>query len=184
MALALTAFHVAIIVIAAAIFIAAAVNDVWSYRIPNYMCGLLLALFPFFVVTAPRAIDWHQNLAVFALVAASGFAMFLGNLAGAGDVKLLAVASLWAGPHLIAVLLVVTAIAGGLVSVVMAIAAHMRNRMTADENGAGGENGREKEGEEEGKAFFARIPIPYGVAIAVGGLAMLGMMARPILLPG
>lgn len=169
MALALTAFHIAIMVIAAAIFIAAAVNDAWSYRIPNYMCGLLLALFPLFVVTAPRELDWHQNLAVFALVAISGFAMFLGNLAGAGDIKLLSVASLWAGPHLIAVLLVVTAIAGGVESIVMAVITHRRHRLAAE---------AEKE-----KLPLSKVPIPYGIAIAMGGLATLGMMARPILLP-
>jgi len=174
MALALTAFHIAIIVIAAAIFIAAAINDAWSYRIPNYMCGLLLALFPLFVVTAPREVDWHQNLAVFGLVAVSGFAMFLGNLAGAGDIKLLSVSSLWAGPHLIAVLLVVTAIAGGVESIIMAIVTYRRHRLTAQKETAGG-------GEE--KLSLAKIPIPYGIAIAMGGLAMLGMMARPILLP-
>ncbi|MGB9151997.1 MAG: prepilin peptidase [Alphaproteobacteria bacterium] len=171
MALALTAFHVAIMVIAAAVFIAAALNDAWSYRIPNYMCGLLLALFPLFAATAPRGLDWHQNLAVFALVALSGFAMFLGNLAGAGDVKLLSAASLWAGPHLIAVLLVVTAIAGGVVSIVMAIVTHRRNREAVAEK-------------EEEKVSLAKVPIPYGIAIATGGLAMLGMMAQPILLPG
>jgi prepilin peptidase CpaA len=166
MALALTAFHVAIIVIAATIFVAAAVHDACSYRIPNYMCGLLLGMFPFYVVTSPYPIDWKQNLMIFGLVAISGFAMFLGKLVGAGDIKLLAVASLWAGPHLIAVLLVVTAIAGGCVSIGMALLVHCRQSKTDD------------------KPQLTKVPIPYGVAIAAGGLTMLGMMAQPILLPG
>ena len=171
MALALTAFNVALMVIAAAIFVAAAVNDAWSYRIPNYMCALLLLLFPLFALSAPRGVDWHQNLAVFALVGVSGFAMFLGNLAGAGDIKLLSAASLWAGPHLIAVLLVVTAVAGGIVSIVMAVITHRRHRLASQQTFT------------EEKPSLAKVPIPYGIAIATGGLAMLGMMARPILLP-
>ena len=166
MALALTSFHIALMVIAAAIFIGAAVNDACFYRIPNYMCALLLVLFPILVLTAPHSIDWHQNVMVFLLVAASGFAMFLGKLVGAGDIKLLSVAALWAGPHLIAVLIIVTAIAGGGVSLAMAIITYRRQH-------AAGE-----------KAALAHVPIPYGIAIATGGLAMLAMMAQPILLPG
>jgi prepilin peptidase CpaA len=162
MPLALTAFHLAIIFIAGSIFVAAAVHDSCSYRIPNYMCGLLLALYPFFVLTAPYPVDWKQSLAIFALVVVAGFAMFLGKLAGAGDVKLLAAASLWAGPHLIAVLLIVTAIAGGVVSIFMAIAVHRRKQAE----------------------HLTKVPIPYGVAIATGGVTVLGMMVQPILIPG
>jgi prepilin peptidase CpaA len=165
MPLFLTAFHVAIIAVSASVFIAAAINDAYTYRIPNYMCGLLLALFPLFVATAPRSFDWHQHLMVFGLVAASGFAMFLGGLAGAGDIKLLSVASLWAGPHLIAVLLIVTAIAGGLVPIAMAIITHLRHRKIKE------------------PTVFAKIPIPYGIAIATGGLAVLGMIVQPIFMP-
>jgi prepilin peptidase CpaA len=151
--------------IAASIFMAAAVSDASSYRIPNYLCGLLLLLFPIFVITAPEQIDWHQNVGVFLLVGLSGFAMFLGHLAGAGDIKLLSVASLWAGPHFIAVLLVVTALAGGVVSIFMAIRTHLRQNETQDVIG------------------LNKIPIPYGIAIATGGLTSLAMMAQPILLP-
>jgi prepilin peptidase CpaA len=167
MALALATFHIAIIVIAASVFVAAAFNDACTYRIPNYMCLLLLALFPVFVATSPLPMDWQQNLGVFALVALSGFVMFLGHLVGAGDIKLLGVASLWAGPHYIAVLLVVTAITGGFLSIVMAVITHRRQQRKS----------------EEQRQQLARVPIPYGIAIAAGGLAMLGMIAQPILLP-
>ncbi|MDE2029375.1 MAG: prepilin peptidase [Alphaproteobacteria bacterium] len=169
MGLALTSFHIAILFIAAAILVAAAVSDAYSYRIPNYLCGLLVALFPAFVATAPRGVEWSQNAMVFGLVALAGFAMFMGQLAGAGDVKLLSAASLWAGPHLIAVLLVVTAVAGGVLSLFMALKTHRRN---AAEGGT-----------EGGGIQIAKVPIPYGVAIASGGVVALAMLARPILLP-
>jgi prepilin peptidase CpaA len=164
--MALTALHVAIIFIAAAIFVGAAVNDAYTYRIPNYLCALLLAMFPLFVATAPHSIDWQQNTAVFGLAIVAGFALFLGKMTGAGDVKLLAVAALWAGPHLIAVLLIVTAFVGGLESMVMAAAVYLRHRRANK------------------KPRLIQIQIPYGIAIATGGLTMLGIMAQPILLPG
>ena len=166
MDLAFVAFHVAIMAIAASIFIAAAYSDARMFRIPNYLCGLLLGLFPLFVITAPHGIGWTQNLGLFALVGVTGFAMFLGHLAGAGDVKLLAVASLWAGPHFIAVLLVVTAIVGGVLSIALAGVAVIRKILRG------------------GPLALHHMPIPYGIAIASGGLATLGMMARPILFPG
>jgi prepilin peptidase CpaA len=169
MDLALAAFHVAIMVIAGTIFIAAAVNDACTYRIPNYICALLLLLFPVFVRSAPHSIDWQQNFGVFGIVALSGFVMFLGRLAGAGDIKLLSVASLWAGPHYIAVLLVVTAVAGGLVSIAMACIVHQRQRHTEETDAK--------------RVQLTKVPIPYGIAIAAGGLTTLGMMAQPIFLP-
>ncbi len=165
MDLALATFNIAIMAIAAAVFLGAAFSDARSFRIPNYLCALLLLLFPIFVATAPIQIDWHQNAGVFLLVGLSGFAMFLCHLAGAGDIKLLAVASLWAGPHLIAVLVVVTALAGGVVSIAMAISTY-----------------RKYAGRQDAPAL-QKVPIPYGVAIATGGIATLAMMAQPLLLP-
>lgn len=165
MGLALTSFHVALVFIAAAIFVAAGASDASEYRIPNYLSGLLLLIFPIFVLTAPHEIDWIQHVMIFGLVGLSGFAMFLAHKVGAGDVKLLAAASLWAGPHLIAVLLVVTALAGGVLSVIMAILTHMRGRG------------------DPARVDIAKVSIPYGIAIACGGMTTLGMTVRPILFP-
>lgn len=165
MLLAVTAFHIAIVLAAAALLIAAAINDARHYRIPNIFCAALLALFPLFVLTAPSAIDWQQNLMVFGLVLASGFAMFIGNLAGAGDIKLLAATGLWAGPHLVAMFLIITAIAGGMLALTVALLTFIRKAL-----------GRQT-------VALARVPIPYGVAIAAGGLSTLYMISRPILFP-
>jgi len=164
MGVALTSFHVAIIFIAGILFVAAAVNDALSYRIPNALCGLLFILFPIYVVTSPRSVDWRQNILVGGIVLTIGFAAFLGRLMGAGDIKLLSVASLWAGTHSIAILLIVTAFAGGVESLaVAALRAALRKT--------------------RGRARPSKVQIPYGVAIATGGLAMLGSIVHPILLP-
>ena len=164
--LAITAFHMGLILAAAILLIVGAVSDARHYKIPNMLCAALVLLFPFFVVTAPVAIDWKQNLLVCGLVLIAGFAMFVGHLAGAGDIKLLAAASLWAGPHLVAVFLITTAIAGGLLALWMAGTTYYRNH------------------KREPVAALAQVPIPYGIAIGLGGLNTLYMLAQPIVFPG
>jgi len=165
MVLELSVFHIAILFGAAILLVMAAVSDAQRYRIPNLVCAALLLLFPLFVVTAPGAIEWGQHLMVFGLMLISGFVMFMGNIAGAGDIKLLAAMGLWAGPHLVAVFLITTAIAGGLLAVVMALLTHFRNR-----------SGRSA-------IALAKVPIPYGIAISTGGLVVLCFLSQPILFP-
>jgi prepilin peptidase CpaA len=165
MVLELSVFHIAILFGAAVLLVIAAVSDAQRYRIPNIVCLALLLLFPLFVLTAPGAVEWGQHLMVFGLMLISGFAMFMGNIAGAGDIKLLAVTGLWAGPHLVAVFLVTTAIAGGILALVMALLTHFRNRSSRS------------------AMALAKIPIPYGIAISAGGLTVLGMLSQPILFP-
>jgi prepilin peptidase CpaA len=162
---ALTAFHMAVLLAAAILLIVAAITDARHYRIPNAVCLGLMGLFPVFVLTAPRSIEWDQHLMVFGLVLISGFAMFIGHLAGAGDIKLLAATGLWAGPHLIALFLVITAIAGGFLALIMALLTYARNT-----------SGRRA-------VALAKVPIPYGIAIASGGLCTIYMLSRPILFP-
>ena len=157
----MTAFHVAALAAAALLLLIAALSDARRYRIPNVICLALIALFPLFVLTAPRAVEWEQHVVVFGLVLLSGFAMFFGNLAGAGDIKLLAATGLWAGPHLVAVFLITTAIAGGVLAVVMAILTHMRNTS------------------RKPAVALGKVPIPYGVAIAAGGLTAVFRMSQP-----
>jgi prepilin peptidase CpaA len=166
MVLALASLHVAVLFAAAALLIAAAINDALKYKIPNIVCAALLVLFPLFVITAPRPVEWDQHLMVFTLMLISGFAMFMGNLAGAGDIKLLAATGLWAGPHLVAVFLIMTAIAGGVVALTMALLTYRRNF-----------SGKQA-------LALAKVPIPYGIAIAVGGLSTIYMLSQPILFPG
>lgn len=163
--LALSAFHIAILLMAAILLVAAAVSDAVRYRIPNGICLALLLLFPAYVVTSPLGVHWEQNVMVTGLVLLSGFAMFLGNLAGAGDIKLLTVVALWAGPHLIAVLLIVTAISGGILAFGMAAMTYFRNRHNKE------------------KLAVAKVPIPYGIAIALGGLNILYLLSQSALFP-
>jgi prepilin peptidase CpaA len=169
MLMMMAAFHIALLLGAAALLVDAAVNDALHYRIPNKISAAMLLFFPLFALTAPHAIDWKQNVMVFLLIVVAGFTMFMGHLAGAGDVKLLAVTGLWAGPHQVAVFLVGTAVAGGFVALGMALLTLYRNRTAALKN--------------QPAMAVAKVPIPYGMAIAAGGLNILYRLSQPILFP-
>ena len=164
MVIDLAVMHIGTLTLAALLLLWAAVSDCIRYRIPNRVCIMLLALFPLFVTTAPGGVDWHQHLLVFALTLIAGFIMFARNIAGAGDIKLLSVVGLWAGPHLIATFLFVTAIAGGVLGLVMAGLTWQRNKTR----------------QAHQTVALTRVPLPYGVAIAVGGFATLMMLSHPV----
>ncbi|WP_379922304.1 prepilin peptidase [Erythrobacter sp. R86502] len=91
-------------------------------------------------------------------VALAAFAVFAGLFAlrmmGGGDVKLLTVLALWVSPQAFMQLLLVMALAGGALTIVM-VAWHTIRR-------------------QKGK-----LAIPYGVAIAFGGLWVLAVNYLP-----
>jgi len=152
----------AVLSMAAVVLIAASVIDARRFLIPNWACAALLALFPFFVVTAPSPVAWGEHVAIFVLVLLAGFALYARKFAGAGDIKLLSAASLWAGPALVGLFLLITAIAGGLLSLVTAAVAYRRNRIAGIKS----------------VAALAKVPVPYGVAIAIGGLCVLIVLSH------
>jgi prepilin peptidase CpaA len=182
-------FHLAWLVIAAFAGIVgwAVITDVLSYRIPNVACAALALLFPVWLaVTWPAADPWTTvglHLAVGAATLAAGFVLFILRAFGAGDAKLLAAVALWAGPAHILDLVLVTAIAGGILSLVVILgrrflanwgpmltmaqlaivnaAARVCPRLAA----AGGDGSRPRRG--PANVTFQR-PIPYGVAIGAG----------------
>ncbi len=165
MSLDLSYIHLAVLGLAAALLIAAALRDANTYRIPNVVSFALLALFPVYVLTSPQDVPWGQHLFTFGLVLACGFVLFAKKYAGAGDIKLLAVMGLWAGPQFLAVFLFVTAVAGGLLGLAIAALTYRRNHLNGDKK----------------LKTLAKTPIPYGVAIAIGGLCTLMMLSHPAL---
>jgi prepilin peptidase CpaA len=91
------------------------------------------------------------SVALFA-IAVAGFA---GGILGGGDVKLLAAASLFAGPAHIADFLVVTALSGGVIGLALLAGAPIGPAAPANDGTV-----RER----------LRLGMPYGPAIAIGGL--------------
>src|SRR5262249_43332674 len=99
----------------------AAFEDLRRLVIPNRLILALCVLWPFYLAVAPKLILASGAVAAgcAAGVFAVGALLFARGLIGGGDVKLLAVATLWAGPAATPALLVSTGLLGGLLSLVL-----------------------------------------------------------------
>ena len=145
------AFTDVLIAILAAMLIVAAVGDLRTRIIPNWLnAAIALGAIPFWYVSGlglwPEiALQIGIAAAVFALFAA---AFYLGAMGG-GDVKMVAALALWLPAGAVLKLLVIMSIAGGVLTIAMLV----RHRLA-----------------KSGK----QLEIPYGVAIAVGGFWLIG----------
>lgn len=147
----------------------AAVSDARSYIIPNRLVLILIAAF---ILAAPLllplpAIVRHVLAGLGVLVV--GLALFQFRLLGGGDVKLFAAASLWVGLDLLVPQLLLVFLAGGTLSVMLLLL-------------------RTAWGQGLFLSLFGRWmalprllgkgePVPYGVAICLGSLALTPAMA-------
>lgn len=147
----------------------AVVTDLDELRIPNRICLLIALLYPCYVLAHPEPVNWPGALAVAAGVFASGLILFCMGTMGGGDVKLMAVTALWAGPSLIANFLIITTVAGGAIALVMVSRLRFSLATVLDAVGATGFR----------DVVLGRV-IPYGVAIAAGAYATIA----PVLLRG
>lgn len=103
-----------ILVIFPAALILAAVNDLATMTISNWISLALIVTFPvlaFAIGLSLEQIGWH--FAAGGLVLVGGFTLFAFNLIGGGDAKLLAAAALWLGWDDLYTLLFYTALMGG-----------------------------------------------------------------------
>lgn len=140
-----------------------AITDAQRLKIPNSFTLLIALLYPIFVMSAPIPIDWLTGLAVGAGILAIGFLVFAGGLIGAGDVKFLAAAGLWAGLSHLSTLMVVTAIAGGVLGLGYLVADRLRRFPWMPLPPA-------EVFEEDGKKRM--VFLPYGIAICAGAITV------------
>jgi prepilin peptidase CpaA len=144
------AFTQILLVALAAILVFAAVVDVRTFTISNRLnlaVALLAPLYWLSVALSPWpdvAVQLAAGAAVFVLFAGA----FYAGMMGGGDVKLAAALTLWFSPVNTIKFLVLTSLAGGVLTILV-LAWHRARR---------------REGRPE---------VPYGVAIAFGGLAIL-----------
>jgi prepilin peptidase CpaA len=142
------------------LLIVAAIKDATTMTIPNWIS---LAIAGAFLVTAPFALEVGAigaNALTAAGVLAAGFAMFSLNWIGGGDAKLLAAAALWMGLPGLPDFLIWTGIFGGGLSLGLLGARQIVVYLPiAPVQGA------------LGRLLEPKGDIPYGLAIAAGGLA-------------
>jgi prepilin peptidase CpaA len=159
----------------------AAVEDVCERRIPNRLTGALAALYPVYVLVSPAPVAWLAALGLAGAVFVVGLGLFARDLIGGGDVKLLAALSLWAGPDQFVSFLLITALTGGALSLLtlwyrrwdFVVQAHLAALgMAAIGRAAAAAD------TPTGGAPARSNTLPYGVAIAVGGIAIIVELAK------
>ena len=135
-----------------ALLVWAAASDVRHYIIPNRTCLSILLLYPGYAVTlTPGEIGIAALIAT--IVFAIGAGLFSFGIMGGGDVKLLAATSLWAGGAYFPAFMIMTAFAGFVLAMWWTpLLRHFFPSVAAATSGNG------------------RPAVPYGAAIAVGGL--------------
>lgn len=143
----------------AGLLVWAAWSDLRDYIIPNRICLAVAALYPTHVLATGAYGAVPGALAAAAATFAAGFALFAFRVAGGGDVKLMTSVALWAGPSMIADFLLMTGLAGGLLAAWLATRA-WRQHAEANPDGTLGIR----------LLAVRHTKVPYGAAIALGGL--------------
>ena len=131
----------------------AALHDVRSFLIPNRLSIAVAASFAVFATGLP-SVEIAISVGAGFIVFVAGAVLFARGLLGGGDVKLLAAVSLWAPPARFAEFMLATSLAGALLALMLMTPLRLCLPRPV---GSGGEP-------------VLRQPVPFGVAIAVGGL--------------
>ncbi|WP_409526849.1 prepilin peptidase [Rhizobium sp. P40RR-XXII] len=147
----------------------AAISDLLTMTIPNRV-SLALAI-AFFVLAPTYGLPFTEigiHLAVAGVVFAACFALFALNVMGGGDAKLLAAAALWFGFDLsVVIFLVYVAFIGGVVTVFIVWLRSQASIISAI-------------GLPMPSSLTVAKKIPYGIAIAIGGI--LAFPSSPLLI--
>ena len=151
-ALPLLAFPVLLIV--------AALKDVVSFTIPNWISAALLLAFP--VAALAAGMGWgeaSQHAAVGGVALLVGMGLFALNWMGGGDAKLLSAAALWLGPAATPSFVMSTALVGGALALALIAARKAHTFVPVAPNTGWVQALLNPKGD-----------IPYGVAICIGAL--------------
>lgn len=148
----------------AALVIGAALSDWARYIIPNQIPVAVAGLFALHAGVvllrggAPMSLVWA--LACGAGVFAVGAFLFAQKVLGGGDVKLMAVCAMWAGPNHVVEFILVTTLYGALLSAAFLLPAFRQRAEVTDTGFAGS------------VTAALRRRLPYGLAIATGAVVV------------
>jgi len=139
--------------------IAAAVFDVATYKIPNWLSLALALVFPLAALDAGMSLgEFGMHMGVGLVVLVAGFGLFAARLIGGGDAKLLAATSLWMGEGALVQFFIYAALVGGLLALALILF-----RVAPLPRAVSGVTWIERlHGRQRG--------VPYALALAIGGL--------------
>lgn len=165
--------------------ICAAVSDFRHYRIPNLTVIVILLAWPVWVATVELQNGesfWWMSLIAALIMFAIGYALFAAGKMGAGDVKLLSGTILWAGPLYLLGYTVAAVIACIGLWVYLALklswtTARDAQSETQSESGGGAASLVMSSMTNMRHVPVRQIQLPYGVAIAAGGLYVAARLA-------
>lgn len=146
----------------AGLVVLAGFEDAWRLRISNWLSIALVALFGVAAYLSPGPVDWTDHLLAALLMFAIGAVFFARGWFGGGDVKLLTAVALWCGLGDLPLMLLFTVLAGGLLTIGLFM---LRGALPRPEKGT-----------TRHHLLRRRGPIPYGIAISIGALLMLGRL--------
>jgi prepilin peptidase CpaA len=151
--------------------VAAAASDLWCYQIPNSLSAALLASFALIALSVPGAVVVDHLLAGVAVFGLTTL-LFAAGLCGGGDVKLLGATALWMGWSNLPDFLLLMALIGAALALSLLLARRLARSTVLVTTGA-----------RARRLFSKDAGVPYGVAIALAGLAMvprLGLAALSV----
>ena len=173
----------------AGLLVIGTLSDIDDRRLPNWLTSAVVVLYGLYVALSATPVDWMSAGIVAGLIFALGFICFAFNLMGGGDVKLMAGLALWAGVDHIALFLIITSLAGGLLAIVMLMLRHwsalpiaalitplldLITRRLARPAMVAGSASTTSLADVKTDAS-----LPYGVAIAAGGFAIIFAILQP-----
>lgn len=148
-----------ILVLFPTLVLAAAIGDVLTMRIPNWLnAATAISVVPM-AVLAGMPLDvaqWHLLAGLVMLL--FGFGLFSRGYIGGGDAKLMAAAALWVGWSALLPFVLVTTLAGGALAIIYKLWQLVRTEHVV------------RDFAWLRKAIRADLELPYGIAIAVGAL--------------
>lgn len=195
--------NAAVLTMFGCLLIWAAWTDVTRFIIPNIISLLLVGLYPVHVLLAglPQGM-WMIALGMAVVVFITGFVMFMMNVMGGGDVKLMSAVILWIGPAYMLPFFAATLAAAVVLALISAVRLAIKLENQQDSLSASpqsamvsgvdaGPDGTARAhasttGSERFRSRYqwlvnlryvplTKLNVPYGAAIAAGGMTFLVM---------
>jgi len=146
-----------------ALLLSAACSDLTSFRIPNWVSASLVLLFMINALPQLGEIAWRTHLLAGGLMLTGGLCLYGLNVMGAGDIKLLSAAALWLGLSVLPSYLVMVALMGLATALTLIVIRAFMPARLADERRVW-----------LPASLLPGNRVPYGVAIALAALAIVG----------